>query len=244
LDMKRYERVGDMLTCGVEVSDPQQVHKIFSLKTEKIAVQCSPGVCEFHFGDAVLKIRDEYVDYALQEEAVDECNGCGVWDSDNFRIVRRPGVITFVNKTTAKRLAERQIEFTPPMLVASETLARRLDALTPEEERKLMEWLLPYIYADCQDKLVLIPLLWFPAEQRDELMQLLGRIGKLEAARMGDGVCAEKPGYCDVYEKRGRRHVYQLAYCPSNPLLFQLAEELSLDAFEYGLCVCSFVVRY
>jgi len=240
--MELYKRVGNVLAYGVEVSDPLQVREIFSLKTEKIAVRCSPGVCEFRFGDAVLKIRDEYVDYALQEELTDECNGCGVWDSDNFHVVRRPGVITFVNKTTAKRLAERRIEFTPPMLVASEALARRLDALAPEEERRLMEWLMPHIYACCQDKLVLLPLLLLPAEQRDELMQLLDRIGKLEAVRMGDGVCSEMPGHCDVYEKRGRRHVYQFAYCPSSLLLFQLAEELPLD--EHGLCVCSLVVRY
>jgi len=57
-----YERIGGMLTCGVEVSDP----RIFGRGS--IAARCEPGACRFYLDGAVAVIHSEAARGRLQEE--------------------------------------------------------------------------------------------------------------------------------------------------------------------------------
>ena len=200
---------------SVEV-DPSQAYQLFTSRPEKISVRCEPGACVFDFGNVTVKIYDEYVDYELQEEALDRCN-CGVWDSNNFFATWRPGVITFVNMFTVRKLIEKRMlgTFVPPkLLLLPGKLAQRLKMLTPEEEAELMEWLMPYIRASCASMLALINQLWIPREQYERLMQLLSKIGELDAVSL-NGVCdvEEDVRCCDIYESRGD-DVYLVTHCP------------------------------
>jgi hypothetical protein len=120
-----------------------------------------------------------------------------------------PGVIQFIATASYDNLITKgsllgTVMKLPPRLI------ERLNAFTQKELEDFMKHVLPQAYALCQDMFVLGTSILLPAEQYDELMMLLYKIGELKAvwAECEGSICeAEVGGCCEIFEERGHRHV-------------------------------------
>jgi len=237
MDGPQCRRVGGVIACGDVVVDPGQVHRIFA-EAGDIVVRCRPGVCEFHFGDAVVRAYSEVISGEFQEELVFMCgdHGVDVWRYDHFRVERRPGVAEFSAyqyhlDDVARDDLVKEDRFLGAVKLLPAELSRRLGKLPPEAERMLVDWLAPNIAAACPDLVVLRDRLRFPAEQYETLYRLLNAVGTLDAgaSEYGGHICNWVAGLCAVEESRGREHVELRTYCPDPDLARRH--------------VCSFILR-
>jgi len=212
-----------MLTCGVEVSDP----RIFGGRGNIIA-RCEPGVCRFYLDGAVAVIRSEAVRGKFQEEIKTvRRDSCGeVLASRHFVVKRQPGVIVFTGDPSRDGLIAGSGLFGEVKLLPSR-LAGRLDAMAPEEARRLAEWLAAHMLAACRDMVVLGEYLSFPEEERGELHRLLSRAGAALGAASSrcdeeSGICDPKARRCVIEERREGGRVRLAAYSPDQGYICSL----------------------
>ena len=228
-----YRRVGNILVYGNVEFSPEQVRQLFDARPEKIAVYCKPNVCEFDFNGVVVRAQNEVINSEIQDSIAKDIDfeTVVVWLSDNFGIVRRPGVIKFLARfydDPIRKIGEKKA-FLGAIVLLPDWFVKRLNTLTSEEEQKLMKWLLSNAVYICHDMIVCDYIVEFPINEYEELERIIGKVGNLDSVEL-EGECSlgDVVRYCSVNETTDYR--------------YGKVEWLSYDPFRHGR-TCTFVLR-
>ena len=238
---QKIRRVNSIIILRDVEVDLEKVNQLFAPLPEKIPVRCKPGVCEFNLNGVTVTAYNEHIDKEYQEEL---CNGCEnvrylitggmeVWESNHFEVIRDPGIISFY---TRKYDSNGDLKIIPlgGIIVLPQCFAERLEKLTPEEQQKLLRWMLRHLEYVCPGMIVLNYLLRFPIDEYEEIEQLINKVGRLEAVDLG--YCE-----CDVedvrYLRRGKCDIDDIRYCDiyeTTDYRYGTVEWLANEPFRHG----------
>ena len=208
------KRINNIIVYGNVEVDPTQIHQLFTSRPEKIIAQCKHGICEFDFNDIRVKAYNVY-GYEFEEElsfwrGFIIVDNIAEWKSTHFWIKRIPGMIEIITR-------KKMIVDLGKIIMLPQRLAERLEQLTPEEQQKLLRWMLRHLEYVCDRMTVFANWLEFPANEYKEMEQLIDKVGCLGAIDLAYAQCdiEEEAEYCWVDKKENQRGTVELhAYKP------------------------------
>ena len=203
------KRVNNVVILRNVETDLTQIHQLFTSLPEKIIVRCKHGMCEFDFNDIRVKTYNVY-GYEFEEElsfwrGFIIVNNIAEWKSVHFWIKRVPGMIEIITR-------KKMIADLGKIIILPQRLAERLEQLTPEEQQKLLRWVLRHLEYVCDRMAVFANWLEFPANEYKEMRQLIDKVGCLGAIDLAYAQCdiEEEAEYCWVDKKESQYGTVEL----------------------------------
>ena len=184
--------------------------------------RCEPGVCEFSINGVIVKTHSEHIKLAIKEEVniLKSLIGSDIvaWESDHFWIMRKPGFIVFAIAIIDDTKRDKKYRGLGAIIVLPQWFVQRLEQLKPEEQQKLLRWVLRHLSYVCPGMIVFGSSLVFRDEEYEEMEGLINTVGKLEAIDLAyaQDLCSIDDIYCSISETKDYRYgtVEWLAYEP------------------------------